>query len=127
MRRSFRFLARRAKAGSQEGYADADNVLMQISLAFTIILGYLLETNLMAQARLTTKLRDTASQIRRDKETIDELRGALKGVAETPQGRFAVLHAESEEELQKMRLLNAWNQIRPDRVLPKRLDTLILL
>lgn len=109
---------------AQSGFSDTDNVLMQIALSFTIILGYLLSEGLATQVSLTGRLKNNERTLSQREKELGQHRKALDGLKDTPAGRLARQKAETEEELQKLKLLNAWNEVKPERVLRQRLDAL---
>jgi hypothetical protein len=95
----------------------SDNVLLQIALAFTIILGYLLSDGLSTQENLADRLEQSEQEKGR-------YRGALDNISKTPAGKNAVRVAVLEEEIQRLKLLSAWNDIKPHRQLRRYLDSL---
>ncbi len=106
--------ARWGERNSSSTFSDTDNVLLQITLAFTIILGYLLSEGLAMQAVQSTRLKERDQAIAKHK-------GALEKLENTSLGEFAVSEAEKAEEIQKLKLLHAWDRLKPQRLLRHRL------
>lgn len=84
-----------------------ENVLLQISLAFTIILGYVISQN-------TSRVRSLEGQLEVSAEVVRKLKT-------TPAGEFAVGQVRAQREGQRVQLLAEWWRLRPERPLYRAL------
>lgn len=91
-------------------FSDTDNVLLQITLAFAIILGYLLSDGLATQVTLAGRAKKSEA--------------ALGKILHTPLGQGAMQQAKNEIEIQRLKLLNAWGEVRSERPVRHRLTEL---
>jgi hypothetical protein len=109
---------------TQPDESDPTAVLLQIALAIAIILGYLLSDGLNVQAALSGQLQHSQQQVTGQKkqlarqgQTLERQKQDLDAVRATPHGQALVQNAAQAEEIQRLKLLNAWKSYRPTRPL----------
>ncbi len=93
---------------------EVDQVLLQIALAFTIILGYLLYDGVLMQMITADQLAGAQIRVAGLEKTIDRIKGK-------PVGEVTVENADLERMVQQMELLSAWKDHRLTRDLFRNL------